>query len=84
MTPFIGPFVRRHTRALEKGIMQVAALGSPGLVGSTVWNSPQFFHEKLLVLAVILNECRAPEYEGVLWRVIFEKMCVDVQIWCFS
>ena len=33
--------VRILILALEKEMTQVAALGSPGLVGSTSWNSPE-------------------------------------------
>lgn len=50
-TLYLSPFIwstrhattRRHDDTFEKGIMHVAALGSPGLVGSTVWNSPAVF-----------------------------------------
>jgi len=76
--PLLADPARRHG-AFEKGIMHVAALGSPGLVGSTVWNSPGFS---------TWNETAGFGCYKWMWRGVVEsnrkyrKDVCAVQIWC--
>ena len=76
--PLLADPARRHG-AFEKGIMHVAALGSPGLVGSTVWNSPGFS---------TWNETAGFGCYKWMWGGVVEgnrkyrKDVCAVQIWC--